>query len=36
MHKFIELFMSVNSIVVKNVATHVQESMEKRNNVFYT
>ena len=30
MHKFIELFKSENSIVVKNVATYVQKSMEKR------
>ena len=28
-HKFIELFKSENSIVVKNVATYVQKSMEK-------
>jgi len=36
MHKFIELFRSENSIVVKNVATYmyVQKSMENRNNLF--
>ena len=34
--KFIELFKSEHSIVVKNVATYVQKSMEKRNNVLYT
>ena len=32
--KFIELFKSEHSIVVKNVATYVQKSMEKRNNDF--
>jgi len=36
MHKFIELFKTENSIVVKNVATYVQKSMDKRNNDFYT
>jgi len=36
MHEFKELFKSENSIVVKNVATYVQKSMEKRNNVCYT
>ena len=29
MHKFIELFKSENSIVVKDVATYVQKGMEK-------
>jgi len=32
MHKFVNK--SENSIVVKNVATYVQKSMEKMNNVF--
>ena len=36
MHTFIELVKSENSIVVKNVATYVQKSMDKRNNDFYT
>ena len=30
MHQFIELFKSDNSIVVINVTTYVQKSMEKR------
>ena len=30
MHKFIELFKSENSIVVKNVATYVQKKYGKK------